>query len=576
MILQALCDYYKRKASLDDSEIAPPGFEDKEIPFIIVIDSEGKFVSIRDTREKCNKKVVGKKYRVPQAIKRSGKNPCPNFLWDTLEFIFGIAKEDGFKTTESSLRKKASFLKNIKEHFPDLRDNQEIVAVIKFLENDPLIHVENSRFWQEIIESNNPYLTFEVLGNSHLVCQNKNIVNLINESFFGDKTNQKMCLVTGEITSIARIHHPIKGIKGKCAQPSGTNIVSYNFASSESYKKEQGFNAPIGTYACFAYTTALNSLLRSKQMINIGDVTVVFWGDSKNSLEGILADVLDVVPQDDPDRRVQALKALYESPNSGVLTVHDDDSKFYVLGLSPNVSRLSINFWLSGAVKDFASNLKQHFDDLKIVGRKNEQEFFSLNQLMRCLAVNEDVEHLSPLIERGILNSAFQGIPYPQPLLATVLGRLRDKEGISTKRVALLKAWLNRYTRENLRYEKEVLVSLDETNNNIGYCLGRLFAVLEKTQEEAHGKALNTTIRDRFYGAASCKPITAFPNLMRLKNHHLAKLENRGRVVNLERLIGEIMEHVIDFPPLLSLIDQGRFAVGYYHQRNHFFNKSET
>ena len=121
-------------------------------------------------------------------------------------------------------------------------------------------------------------------------------------------------------------------------------------------------------------------------------------------------------------------------------------------------------------------------------------------------------------------------------------------------------------------------MALDITNTNPGYLLGRLFAVLEKTQESAN-PGINATIRDRFYGAASGTPVSVFPILMKLKNHHIAKLENKGQGINLEKQIGEIVDKLDAngaFPPHLNLQDQGRFAVGYYHQRQDFFTKKDN
>ncbi|MCX7010012.1 MAG: type I-C CRISPR-associated protein Cas8c/Csd1 [Kiritimatiellaeota bacterium] len=118
-------------------------------------------------------------------------------------------------------------------------------------------------------------------------------------------------------------------------------------------------------------------------------------------------------------------------------------------------------------------------------------------------------------------------------------------------------------------------VSLDINNQNIGYRLGRLFAALEKIQSEAN-PGLNATLRDKFYGAASSTPVTVFGNLMRLKNHHLAKLESVGRRITFEKLLGEIICGISDFPPHLTLDDQGRFAIGYYHQMQDFFTRKTS
>jgi CRISPR-associated protein Csd1 len=139
-------------------------------------------------------------------------------------------------------------------------------------------------------------------------------------------------------------------------------------------------------------------------------------------------------------------------------------------------------------------------------------------------------------------------------------------------RAALVKAYLNRYYRYSTinQNEKELSVSLDKEQPSIGYQLGRLFAVLEKIQEEANNGA---TIRERYYGSACGSPVAVFPTLMRLKNHHLAKLDNKGRAIYFEQLTGEIIAHFDSFPGHLNLHEQGKFAIGYYHQRQDFFTK---
>jgi len=170
------------------------------------------------------------------------------------------------------------------------------------------------------------------------------------------------------------------------------------------------------------------------------------------------------------------------------------------------------------------------------------------------------------------MRSILEGLPYPQTLLQAAVRRIKAEHDITYPRAALIKAYLNRRARFRHQEQEELTMSLDMTNTNVGYRLGRLFATLEKIQQEA-SPGINATIRDKFYGAASSTPVTVFGNLTRLKNHHLAKLENPGRRVNFERLIGEIMSGIADFPAHLKLEDQGRFAIGYYHQMQDFFTK---
>jgi CRISPR-associated protein Csd1 len=388
------------------------------------------------------------------------------------------------------------------------------------------------------------------------------------------------CLVSGNRNvPIALNETVIKNVRA--AHTAGANIVSYNKRAFESYGKREraGENSPIGIETSFAYTTALNHLLRfdSSQKIQVGDATTVFWSDAANSLEDDFAVFFDEPRKgdSDPDRGARAVTALFESAKQGVGPVLDEQTRFFVLGLAPNSARIAIRFWHVGTVAEMAGRIVRHFRDLEIVWlpdkKQKENGFLPITRLLKAIAAQEKIENVPPNLGGEVMRAILEGAPYPETLLHGAIRRIRAGEpgAVSYPRAAILKACLNR-TRNSS--EEKIKMSLDPSNTHPGYRLGRLFAVLERIQEEAaggHGK-INATIRDRFYGAASSTPATVFPLLLRLKNHHLGKIENVGRRRNLESLLGEIIDGLPPrFEPHLSMDGQGRFAVGYYQQRVH-------
>ncbi|MGB2681089.1 MAG: type I-C CRISPR-associated protein Cas8c/Csd1 [Candidatus Competibacter sp.] len=364
------------------------------------------------------------------------------------------------------------------------------------------------------------------------------------------------------------------------AQTVGADIVSFNFGAACSYGKkseDRGANSPISEYAMFAYTTSLNYLLRinSRQKLLIGEDTFVFWAEKTDPAEDLFADWLQPDP-DDPARGVEAIKVLYGAPTrSGIKPLDQDDTRFFVLGLAPNVARLSIRLWNVSTVRELATHIRQHFDDLAIVRSPRDPEFLPVRRLLKSTAAQNESKNIPPLLTGETLRAILTGMPYPQSLLIAALQRIRAEQGaVNFVRAALIKAILVRNARFYAPNQPEVAVSLDLQNPNIGYRLGRLFAVLERAQETA-SPGLNATIRDKFYGSASATPVTAFPYLLKLKNHHLNKL-TAGQVIWLENLIGQILEAITQFPANLNLDDQGRFAIGYYHQRQDFFTKKPS
>jgi CRISPR-associated protein Csd1 len=568
MILQALKEYYDRKAADPDSGIAPVGWEKKEIPFIIVIDRDGKFIQIEDTREGDGKKKRARSFIVPQGVKKTS-GVAANLLWDVAGYVFGI---DSKGKPERAQQQKDAFIAKIVSLFASTDD---IKPLIGFFNSISFEKLQEDKNWSEIIEID-PVLTFRYVGENELVCQKECVRNVINGNATGVKS--AVCLVTGEQDTIATLHSAIKGVCG--AQTAGANIVSFNLSAFQSFNKTQGYNSPVGEQAAFAYVTALNTLLSrdSRQRMSIGDASTVFWSAKETDFETDFAYFFSEPPKDDPESGTQKIKALYDGVKNGNYYSDNSGTKFYVLGLAPNAARIAIRFWQVGTVAEFAEKIKQHFDDLAISKPEKEPEYYSVWRILVNIATQDKSENIPPNIAGDFINAILTGAPYPATLLQAALRRIHSDTEFRVKpvRAALIKAFLNRYYRIHINTNhKEIQMSLDTSQPSKGYQLGRLFATLEKIQEEAN-PGLNATIRERYYGSACASPVTVFSNLLRLKNHHLAKMDSKGRVVNFERLLSEIISNLEDFPAHLDLHEQGRFAVGYYHQRQDFFTKKET
>lgn len=573
MILHALHDYYQRKQRSDDPKDRLPAFglEEKEIPFVIEIDADGKLVNLADTRTGEGKKKVGQRFLVPQGAKKTS-GVAANLLWDTAEYVLGI---DTRGKPERVAEQRAAFRKRLDLLPEPARNDPGIHAVCAFLDGLDLAALQALPAWNDLLATN-PLLTFRLHGDIGLVCQRPAVASAaaVADSGAGETGT---CLITGEAVPIERLHPAIKGVWG--AQTSGANIVSFNCRAFESYGKteRQGENAPIGKPAVFAYTTALNHLLAkgSRQRVQVGDASTVFWAEQPHDLETLVPDLFGESAKDEPDRGRDALRALYQSVESGRFSVGGDDTRFHVLGLAPNAARISIRFWETAPAHELALRLKRHFDDIAIVRAPNDPEHLSLFRLLVSVAALGKADNIPPNLGGDVARAIIEDLPYPVTLLNAAAQRCRAEQRVTYPRAAVLKACLNRAIRHANRTapipEKEIETMLDTDNHHPAYRLGRLFAALEKIQEEA-SPGLNATIRDRYYGAASSTPVVVFTTLLRLKNHHLGKLP-RGRAVQLEKLIGEIAESLADFPRILTLPEQGRFALGYYHQRQAFFKK---
>ena len=317
--------------------------------------------------------------------------------------------------------------------------------------------------------------------------------------------------------------------------------------------------------------------------MQVGDASTVFW--ASKSTPGAVELERDFKSLDEGS----AVRSLFKSVESGAYrdetdSENADPARFYVLGLAPNAARIAIRFFVVATVEEMAERICQHFEDTQIQKQfPNEPDYLPFFRLLVSTAVKGESKKILPNLAGDMMRAILYGSPYPRTLLMAAVQRTRAEQEVNYPRASLIKACLNRDLRIRKKRGdkigekegKELTVALDTGNESSGYLLGRLFATLEKIQGEAI-KGVKATIRDRFYGAASGTPSVVFPNLMRLTGHHLSKLENEGLRVNRERLLGEIIAGLTDFPSHLPLEEQGRFAIGYYHQMRYFYTKKEN
>ncbi len=590
MILQALVDYYDRSKDLPRE-----GWIRRGVDYELVLTPQGECIAFNAIGDVQKGKVVSTSRLVTaigkQALKHNNSGKDANLLWDNASFVFGTGNKGAIKI--------ASFVQTIQTWFGDI-DDEGVHAVYRFcthLQQQPgAANALVERFgYQDDFGKRDPILTFQLQGDLEGIHE-RPAIRFAYETALAETQGGNVvrgnCLITGHTnTPIALNETVIKGVWG--GQSSGSNIISFNERAFESYgkTKRRGENAPVSRAASFAYTTALNHLLRqgSLQRMQVGDASTVCWADHASPFETAFAELFGQDAPGNPDDGTPAVQALFNAIHSGRFAQPEGDNRFHVLGLSPNAARISVRFYHCLPLRDMAGRIAQHFADVQLPPGPYDPQYPSLKHLLQavCLPTQKqpfgDLDRLPPNLGGAVIDAILSGpnAPYPAQWLNAAVGRFRvpqktdESKTVFFKnqrlRAAAIKACLNRSIRFRQSPEKEFLPMLDPDNHHTAYRLGRLFAVLEKIQEEA-SPGLNATIRDRYYGAASSTPVAVFTTLLRLKNAHLKKLV-AGRAVWFEKLLGEVLAPVQDFPRQLPLPDQGRFALGYYHQRQDFFTR---
>ena len=566
MILKALYDYYQRSGE----EVAPLGLEYKQIGFIIVLDKDGHFLRFEDRR--LDKKSA-QQFLVMKSVGRSSA-PVANYLYDNSQYVFGYSDKGDL----DSMRKYFdTFKSKVAEIYGMYSENKAIQAVYAFYQQEPSAMVEamqQDALWDDIAKNlNKKYSTFSFLidGDTEIVASKRDLMNLATPE---DTVEGKLCLVTGKHSKTVEVTTATM-IPGSQAT---AKLVAFQVNSGyDSYGKTKGNNAPISEDAEFAYTTALNHMLRpdSHNKFMVGNRTFLFWASSASQAAKESEDSLFALlgrpetDDDDPNRRIELVRSTFMAIYNGKLSADKDDT-FYILGLAPNSARIAVVYWNEMPLRDFAGVISRHFEDMEMVDiRKEKKPYVGLHSILGSVTLGGKSSDAIPNMPDAVVKSIFQGLPYPISLFQACIRRVRAEQSINVVRAAIMKAYLNRLNDNN---HKNIKRMLDKENNNQGYLCGRLFAVLENLQYAANKQ---DSIRSSYMNAASSTPAAVFSTILKLSNSHYGKLlkENKGLAVFFDNQKKEIMAMIQDFPTTLDLGDQGRFFLGYYHQKCYRENK---
>lgn len=554
MIFQSLVSLYDRLGE----NMPPFGFSVEDIGFVVTIEKKGDMVGQpEDLRTKIN----AQKYDflpsvVPytnQVNVRSGNaSTTPNFMVDKADYIFGMSGKKEKKIYRKSFEKLVS-------EVCSGSDDEGVVAVKLFLEKWVPTDSVELECWKEMCGTHGKMVAFRLNGDSGFIHERPAVKALWSAYIAKKEYCQGVSFLDGEL-------HDLQSQYAQFSFGTGASLVSFNEVAYESYGKNKGENAPISVEAEFKSSTALKYLLRSgTQRLRIGDATTVFWAEKASAVETFMGQVLNPTIED-AEALVPVQKFL-GAVRKGKLPrdiASDGDIKFYILGLALNKARLALRFWHVCSVDELMGRLRDHFQCLDMERSEKDIPFPGIWHLLKETA--RETKDISPVLGGALARSILTGANYPQNLYRGVLGRIRADRRINYLRASILKAVLKR------NHNKEVPMALDTERRETAYLLGRLFAVLEKAQLDALGK-VNSTIKDRFFSAASATPASVFPRLLRLSQHHIEKTEY-GYVS--DRRISGIIEYLDSFPPHMGLQDQGLFAIAYYQQKNALYRKKET
>ena len=590
MILQSLVRCYDSLAA--QGTLKRPGWSAVKVQWGLCLTADGQVSSVEMLGAANEKgKLLPRMMFLPTPVKRtSGK--AASFLCDNAKYLLGITSEmrssEHTPSDSKAIKDAGTCFRISTQRHHDLLDGVSCPmaqAILRFFDawqpEQALQSPALLEHFDDLCKGGNlVFCMMDASGEATMAQDVPEIHAAWDASVSSGKgtSAQGRCLVTGDEDTIAMLHPSIKGVVG--AQSSGASLVSFNALAFESYgrNKGQGLNAPVGNHAAFAYGEALNYMLREKNYHSLlGSATLVYWAETAQSA---YSDCFAALLGTNEDMTQNTLDGVMKAIRLGQglqweSVPLDSRTPFYILGLSPNASRLSVRFFLQGTFGDFAANLARHQERLNIIRPSFDQrETLSAYSLLKETANPNSRDKLPPSHLVGDLLRAILGdTPYPVSLLTQTELRIHAEHNVSRGKAAILKAWLLK-NGSNPQYKEVIDVQLNEQTNYAPYVLGRLFAVLESLQQKAN-PGINATIMDRYFNAACATPSIVFPTLLKLAQSHLKKLDT-GYFIYYDKQMTELCGRLTDsYPARLNLQDQGIFQLGYYHQKQKFFTKKE-
>lgn len=553
MILQSLKELAEREELVQN-----PDYEPIPVKWILTVDLEGHFLGLRSTvtEQGAKRKPLPRMMAIPRRSKRTS-GPLADFLVDKSEYVLGV--EPDHKRTPADLAVRHRLFSDFVLRAANETRNPCLAAVAAFTTSDNARTAAADELAKEGYASND-LLAFEVQGS--LVHELPQVQAYFSAQRHAHSGPFAHCLVCGTAAIPVEKH---QGIKLRGGSTSGVALVSFNSDAFESYGWSRSHNATFCTGCADAYRTALTRLLSDRYpdpnhdgqvlprryVFLSEDTTAVFWADQASEVVDLFTALFDA-----PDPSI--VSTLLAAPYTGKPPAELRQT-FYCLILTGGQGRAILRSFHTGNVAEVENNVRQYFSWLNTFFETPRPLFF----LLRSLAVQGKLENLSPTLAGDFFLAILFRLPFPRTLLSAAIQRCRAERRVSPERAAVITVYLNRN-----RKEKPIPMGLNPSETDPGYRLGRLLAVLEKLQAEAINPS--STIVDRYYGAASTRPATVFPALLKLAQHHTGKTRTPGRY---QAQLGEVLEGLSRFPSTLNLEEQGLFALGYYHQRQEFYRR---